>query len=262
MSFSSTSMVRYFMRLAYNGAPFHGWQSQPNAESVQSTIERAMTTIMRREVKITGAGRTDTGVNARMMIAHFDLDTPLPNTQSLVRAINSLVGKDIAIYSIDQVHAEAHARFDATSRTYHYYVHTEKSPFMYPLSWQAPVTLDFEKMNEAAKLLLTASDFTSFAKLHTDVKTNICHVTNAHWEQCGEHQWRFVITADRFLRNMVRAVVGTLIEVGRGKMTIDQFRNVISAKDRCAAGTSMPGNALYLWEVTYPYYPAPRTDKM
>lgn len=246
-------MARYFMKLAYRGANFHGWQSQPNAVSVQSIIEDALTTIMRNPIKITGAGRTDTGVNAHMMIAHFDAEQPLSSPEGLVKALNSLVGKDIAIYSIRPVHDDAHARFDATSRTYHYYAHTDKSPFLYPLSWQAPVNLNFELMNKAAEILLGIDDFTSFAKLHTDVKTNICNVTYAKWEQISENQWMFVITADRFLRNMVRAVVGTLVDVGRGKITLQQFSDIIAAKNRCAAGTSMPAHALFLWDVTYPY---------
>lgn len=239
------------MRLSYLGAPFHGWQVQPNAASVQSTVEGALRTLMRREVKITGAGRTDTGVNARMMIAHFDIDRlPCPEAE-LVRRLNPLVGPAIAVEEIYEVAPEAHARFDATSRTYHYYALTHKSPFFNLLSWKAPETLDFDAMNEAARLLLDTEDFTSFAKLHTDTKTNICHVTEARWEPVGPGAWRFVITADRFLRNMVRAVVGTLVEVGRGKMTIEGFRRVIEKKDRCAAGTSMPARALYLWEVRY-----------
>lgn len=246
-------MARYFMRLAYNGALFHGWQSQPNAVSVQSTIEDALATVLRQPVKITGAGRTDAGVNARMMIAHLDLPDDYAGVDNLPRALNSLVGRDIAIYSIEKVHDDAHARFDATSRTYHYYAHKGKSPFLYNNSWQAPDNLDYEKMNEAARILLEVDDFTSFAKLHTDVKTNICKVTEASWQPLGEGRWVFVITADRFLRNMVRAVVGTLVEVGRGKMTIGQFKQVVEAKDRCAAGTSMPGHALYLWNVSYPY---------
>lgn len=244
------------MHLAYRGEPFHGWQSQPNAVSVQSTIEEALTTVMRRSVKIVGAGRTDAGVNARSMVAHFDVDAPIYNPDGLVRGLNSLVGRDIAIYSITQVHDDAHARFDATSRTYHYYAHTGKSPFDYPLSWQAPLALDYEKMNEAAELLLTVDDFTSFAKLHADNKTNICRVTEAFWKPLGEGRWVFVITADRFLRNMVRAVVGTLVEVGRGKISKEDFRRIIEDKDRCSAGTSMPGHALFLWNVEYPYYEA------
>lgn len=209
---------------------------------------------MRQPVKITGAGRTDTGVNARRMIAHFDLDTPLTSPDNLTRSLNSLVGHDIAIHSVTPVHDNAHARFDATSRTYHYYAHIGKSPFLHNLSWQAPATLDFDTMNKAAAMLLEVEDFTSFAKLHSDAKTNLCNVTEARWEECGENRWVFVITADRFLRNMVRAVVGTLIDVGHGKLTLEDFRHIIEAKDRCAAGTSMPAHALYLWDVTYPYY--------
>ncbi len=246
--------MRYFMHLAYNGAPFHGWQSQPNAVSVQSTIEEALSTIMREPIKIVGAGRTDAGVNAHSMVAHFDVEKPIVNTDSLVRGLNSLIGRDIAIYSIKEVHDDAHARFDATSRTYHYYAHAEKSPFLYDLSWQAPATLDYEKMNEAAMSLLETDDFTSFAKLHADNKTNICRVTYAKWEPLGDGRWVFVITADRFLRNMVRAVVGTLVEVGRGKISIEGFRHIIDKKDRCSAGTSMPGHALFLWDVKYPYW--------
>lgn len=239
------------MRLSYRGAPFHGWQSQPGEVTVQSVIEEALSTVMRSDMKIVGAGRTDAGVNARMMVAHFDVDTPLDDPRSLTARLNALVGKDIAIEEIYEVEPDKHARFDATSRTYHYYAVTSKSPFFYPLSWKAPQGLDFAKMNEAAALLLDTSDFTSFAKLHTDAKTNICRVTVARWEQIGPDAWVFVITADRFLRNMVRAVVGTLVEVGRGKMTVSQFRDVIERRDRCAAGTSMPGHALFLWEVTY-----------
>ncbi len=243
--------TRYFMRLAYRGAPFHGWQCQPGEVTVQSVIEDALSTVMRREMKIVGAGRTDTGVNARMMVAHIDTEEPIADAARQVRKLNELVGKDIAIEEIYEVEPDKHARFDATSRTYHYYAVTQKSPFFYPLSWKAPEGLDFAKMNEAAALLLETSDFTSFAKLHTDAKTNICRVTRARWEQVGPDAWVFVITADRFLRNMVRAVVGTLVEVGRGKMSVEQFAAVIARKDRCAAGTSMPGHALFLWEVTY-----------
>ena len=243
------------MTLAYRGAPFHGWQRQPHDVSVQQTIEEALGKVLRcGEVPIVGAGRTDTGVNASHMVAHFDLPNPLPEDVSgIIRGLNSLLGKDIAIYDIVAVHPDAHARFDATSRTYHYYVNTRKSPFAYRLSWQAPPNLDFQKMNQAARLLLETSDFTSFSKLHTDVKTNICRVTRAEWIQTGDDTWVFIITADRFLRNMVRAVVGTLVDVGRGKITLEQFREIIDKKDRCAAGTSMPAHALFLHKVTYPY---------
>ena len=239
------------MRLSYRGEPYHGWQSQPGEVTVQLVLEDALSMILRRPMKITGAGRTDAGVNARMMVAHFDAGAPLSDPDGLVRKLNAVVGKDIAVQKIWEVAPDSHARFDAVSRTYHYYAVTEKTPFFYPLSWKAPATLDFEAMNRAAEILLETSDFTSFSKLHTDVKTNICRVSYARWERLGDHEWVFVITADRFLRNMVRAVVGTLVEVGRGKMSIERFREVIDRRDRCAAGTSMPGEALFLWEVKY-----------
>lgn len=245
--------MRYFMRLAYRGAPFHGWQSQPGEVTVQSTLEAALSTVIRQPVKITGAGRTDTGVNARMMTAHFDLEKPITDNAAVVRGVNSLVGKDIAVYEIRETAPDWHARFDAKSRTYHYYAVPEKSPFFYPLSWKAPAGLDYGAMNRAAEILLETEDFTSFSKLHTDTKTNICHVTHAQWHEVEAVPGAmvFVITADRFLRNMVRAVVGTLVEVGRGKMSIEQFRRVVEARNRCAAGTSMPPQALFLWEVEY-----------
>lgn len=246
-------MPRYFMHLAYNGAPFHGWQVQPNAVSVQESLEKALTTICREEVSVTGAGRTDAGVNARCMVAHFNLSNILTEPAKLVRALNSILGPDIAVYDIVAVHDEAHARFDAKERTYHYYALTRKSPFFNKLAWLAPASLDFEAMNAAAAYLLDVDDFTSFSKLHTDVKTNICDVRRAEWKKIGPHAYVFEISADRFLRNMVRAVVGTLVDVGRHKITIDQFKEIIKAKDRCAAGTSMPAHALYLWDVKYPY---------
>ncbi len=240
------------MRLSYRGAGFHGWQIQPNDNSVQETIEQAMATVLRHPVSITGAGRTDTGVNARMMVAHFDVDTPIADTALLVRSLNGIVGHDIAIHTIFPVHDEAHARFDATSRTYKYFAHTLKSPFLYPLSWQCRPDMDFDLMNQAAAHLLEYRDFTSFSKLHTDVKTNNCVVTRAQWDRVGE-QWVFTITADRFLRNMVRAVVGTLVEVGLHRITIDDFCRIIEQRDRCKAGTSMPPHPLFLWDITYPY---------
>lgn len=240
------------MRLSYRGAGFHGWQIQPNDNSVQQTVEQALGTVLRRPVSITGAGRTDTGVNARMMVAHFDVDTPIADTALLVRSLNGIVGRDIAIHTIFPVHDDAHARFDATSRTYKYFAHTLKSPFLYPLSWQCRPDMDFDLMDQAAARLLDYRDFTSFSKLHTDVKTNNCLVTRAQWDRVGE-QWVFTITADRFLRNMVRAVVGTLVEVGLHRITIDDFCHIIEQKDRCKAGTSMPPHPLFLWDITYPY---------
>ncbi len=244
--------MRYFLQLSYRGAPFHGWQSQPDAVSVQSTLERALGLALRRPTTVVGAGRTDAGVNASMMLAHFDAVSPV-DKHALLRAVNSIVGKDIAVSHIHDVPADAHARFDAISRTYHYHVVTVKSPFLYPTVWKAPETLDFDLMNKAAGILLHVDDFTSFAKLHTDTKTNICDVRRAEWIQLSPQRWCFEITADRFLRNMVRAIVGTLVDVGRHKLTLDRFRQVVDLRDRCAAGTSMPGEALFLHDIRYPY---------
>ncbi len=243
-------MPRYFMHLAYRGAPFHGWQTQPGAVTVQSVLEDALATLLRKPTSVVGAGRTDAGVNASMMVAHFDAEGPVEP-----RAVNSIVGKDIVVYSIDEVPPEAHARFDATSRTYHYKVIERKSPFLYPLTWHSPRALDYGSMNRAAETLLNVSDFTSFAKLHSDTKTNICRVTQACWEHdTSTGGMTFVITADRFLRNMVRAVVGTLVDVGRGRLSEADFADIVAARNRCSAGTSMPPQALYLHRVTYPYW--------
>ncbi len=256
--------MRYFIRLSYNGAGFHGWQSQPNAVSVQQTLEEALSTVCRVPVALTGAGRTDAGVHAREMFAHFDLPAEIEDKRKLILSLNRLAGKGIAVNDIIDVAPDAHARFDAIERTYKYFVSFRKTPFLNPLCWTSPSRLDVGMMNEAAGLLLETDDFTSFAKLHSDAKTNICDVRRAVWEEVKgdsdalmpgllEDGLVFTISADRFLRNMVRAIVGTLVDVGRGKLTIDGFREIISTKDRCVAGTSMPGNALFLWEVKYPY---------
>lgn len=243
--------MRYFLHLGYRGAEYHGWQSQPNAVTVQSVIEQALSTILRCKIEIVGAGRTDAGVNAKNMFAHFDLPVSIDDKQRLINSLNRLVGKDIAIYDVLPVKEDAHARFDAEWRRYKYFVTHGKDPFIYPLTWHCGFALDYDKMNEAAALLLEYDDFTSFSKLHTDVKTNICDVMEAHWaEENGLYV--FTITANRFLRNMVRAVVGTLVEVGRERMSVDEFREVILRKNRCEAGTSMPPQALYLWDVGYP----------
>jgi len=247
-------MPRHFMHIAFRGAAYHGWQTQPGEATVQGAVERALATILRRPVAVTGAGRTDAGVNATMMPAHLDLPSGT-DTGALIHALNSLLGPDIAVYSLTEVHPDAHARFDATSRTYHYRAVTRKSPFDYPLTWQAPPKLDFDAMNRAAQLLLQTSDFTSFAKLHSDTRTNICRVTRAQWvPDPATGGMTFVITADRFLRNMVRAIVGTLVEVGRGKIDTNGFAGIIASHDRCSAGTSMPGQALFLHRVTYDYW--------
>ena len=240
------------MRLGFRGADYHGWQVQPHDTSVQQVIEEALATLLQAPTPITGAGRTDAGVNARLMVAHFDVEQPIADIDRFVHSLNAILPADIAIYGITYVHDDAHARFDAVSRTYKYFAVTRKDPFRYPLSWKCPPDLDFDLMNKAAARLLDYTDFTSFSKLHTDVKTNNCRITHAAWTHEDE-QWIFTITADRFLRNMVRAIVGTLIEVGRHKMTVEEFCQVIERKDRCAAGTSMPGHALFLWDITYPY---------
>lgn len=248
--------MRLFLKLSYRGASFHGWQSQPNAISVQQTVEEALSTVLRRPVPITGAGRTDTGVNAREMFAHFDADEMPADKRRFLNGLNRLCGRDIALLDLIPVRPDAHARFDAVSRTYKYFASTSKSALLGNLAWQAPSGIDIEAMNEAAAILTRTSDFTSFAKLHSDAKTNICRVTEARWEPWdngfGTPGAVFTIRADRFLRNMVRAVVGTLVDVGRGKLDIDGFREIIEKKDRCAAGTSMPGEALFLWDVEYP----------
>lgn len=246
-------MPRYFIDIAFRGEPFHGWQIQPGDISVQQTVEEALSRYFSVPTAVTGAGRTDAGVNARRMVAHFDTVSPISEPEALLRALNAMCGRDIALTNLRQVADDAHARFDAISRTYHYYATLGKTPFFHSLSWQAPPGLDFEAMNRAAKLLLTTDDFASFAKLHSDAKTTICRVTEAEWRPCAPGAMVFVITADRFLRNMVRAVVGTLVDVGRGKITESGFADIIERRDRCAAGTSMPPQALYLWDVKYPF---------
>lgn len=250
-------MNRYFLKLAYAGSPFHGWQSQPNAVSVQQTIEDALSLVLRTPTPIVGAGRTDTGVNARVMYAHFDTIHPIEDTQKLIKSLNRIVGKSISIMAVLPVGSDAHARFDAVERSYKYFVTFEKSPFLDTVSWFSPGMLDVERMNEAAALLIDTRDFTSFAKLHSDAKTNLCDVRQAEWSDFRNPYdipgIVFTITADRFLRNMVRAVVGTLVDVGRGKLSVSEFAAVIDKKNRCSAGTSMPPQALFLWDVKYPY---------
>ncbi|MDE6769329.1 MAG: tRNA pseudouridine(38-40) synthase TruA [Muribaculaceae bacterium] len=256
--------MRYFIKFAYNGEKFHGWQSQPNAVSVQQEIEEALSIVMRLPVSVTGAGRTDAGVHAREMYAHFDTPFSIDNKDRLLLSLNRLLGKDIAIYDVIPVKEDAHARFDAYERTYKYFVTFEKTPFLYPYCWHSPSRLDIDKMNEAASTLLDVDDFTSFAKLHSDAKTNICDVRKAYWniidKDCDSSLLNlfndgivFTISADRFLRNMVRAIVGTLVDVGRGKLSLDNFKDIIVKKDRCSAGTSMPAHGLFLWEVKYKY---------
>lgn len=242
--------MRYFITFSYDGTAYHGWQIQPHCVTVQEELQKALFTLMRKPMEVVGAGRTDTGVHARKMIAHFDHDEVLDCPQ-LVYKLNKLLPRDIAVQHVEPVADDMHARFSAKSRTYHYYVHLDKNPFLRSYSWQVYGNPDFELMNRAARVLMEYKDFTSFSKVNTDTKTNDCTITEARWDRVGEDQWRFTVTANRFLRNMVRAIVGTLMEVGRGRMTIEQLRSVIEAKDRCRAGDSVPGNALFLVEVLY-----------
>ncbi len=243
-------MPRYFITLSYDGTRYHGWQVQPGAETVQQRLQDALSTILRQKTEVVGAGRTDAGVHAGMMVAHADLAEPIDCAQTTFR-LNSLLPPDIAVQGIRQVADDLHARFSARKRTYHYHIHTAKDPFLRQYSAEIHYPLDFDLMNRAAEHLLNVSDFGAFCKSHTDVKTTLCEVTEARWTQKSENSWVFTISANRFLRNMVRAVVGTLIEVGRGRMTIDQFDAVVEGRDRCAAGESMPGNALFLDCIEY-----------
>lgn len=241
--------MRYFLELAYNGKNYFGWQRQPKQISVQEVLEKAVSTLLRTKIEVTGAGRTDTGVHALKMFAHFDFEEVVP--EDLVHRLNSFLPKDIVIYKIHQMSPSAHARFDASDRTYHYLVRIGKNPFDFDFAWQIRMDLDLVKMNLASQLLLGKKDFSSFAKLHTDVKTHICEVKFARWEML-DSELKFTITADRFLRNMVRAIVGTLVDVGKGKISLEEFNNIIAQKDRSFASGSAPAQGLYLADVVYP----------
>ena len=242
--------MRYFVWFGYDGAAYHGWQIQPNGNSVQEELQKGLSTLLREEISVTGAGRTDAGVHARVMVAHFDTEKAL-DCRQLAYKLNRLLPQDIAVDRVEQVSDDLHARFSATSRTYHYYIHTRKDPFRRAYSCELHYDLDFAKMNEAGRILTTYEDFGAFCKAHSDVKTTLCQVTKAEWIQTSDSSWYFEITANRFLRNMVRAVVGTLIDVGRGRLSIDEFRKVIEGKQRSEAGESMPANALFLEEIVY-----------
>lgn len=243
--------MRYFIYLEFDGSAYSGWQIQPHSPSVQQTLEEALALFLRQNVSITGAGRTDAGVHAAEMVAHFDLDEP-QDCAWMQNKLNGILPPDIAVHSIVPVKPDAHARFDAVSRTYKYYATLNKSAFNRSFSWFLPNKPDFELMNRAAELLISTVDFTSFSKLHTDTRTNDCHVTEAQWTCIEDGRWVFTITADRFLRNMVRAIVGTLMEVGRHKLTIDEFKQIIDNKDRCGAGDSAPAQGLFLHKIVYP----------
>ena len=242
--------MRYFIEMAYNGTPFSGWQVQPGQETVQGVLEHALTLLLREPVAVTGCGRTDTGVHARQFFAHFDTELQL-DTMRLCDKLNSFLPKEIAIYRIFPVKDDLHARFSAVARTYRYYVAVSKECFRFPYTCREFHQLDVAKMNEAAAILLRTVDFTSFSKLHTQVNNNNCKVTEAMWRE-ENGLLVFTITSDRFLRNMVRAVVGTLLQVGRGKLSVEEFGQIVERKDRCAAGDSAPAHALFLERVVYP----------
>jgi tRNA pseudouridine38-40 synthase len=270
---------RYFIELAYNGTSYHGWQSQPNAVGVQALVNKALSTVFRTDIETTGAGRTDTGVHARQLFAHFDVASQLidhgslfiekdiddngsthkakPSTMNhelstLLRSINALLPHDIAAKALIPVREDAHARFDATQRSYEYHIHFEKDPFLHNFSWLLRDRPDVALMNEAAKIMMEYTDFSCFSKSNTQVKTNNCKITRAEWVEQGD-KLVFHISADRFLRNMVRAVVGTLIMVGKHEIAPGEVRNIIESKNRSKAGTSVPACGLYLTEVRYPY---------
>ncbi len=244
-------MSRYFIHLAYHGGNYCGWQTQPNLPTVQLTLEQALTTLLRQTTAVVGCGRTDTGVHASDFYAHFNHEGEM-NTTELTFKLNSYLPGDIAIYEIFPVADNAHARFDAVARTYQYHVSDRRLPFHQGLYCRIFFKPDIERMNEAAQVLMEYDDFTSFAKLHTQVKTNICHLSEAHWDEVGG-EWVFTIRSNRFLRNMVRSVTGTLLDVGRGKLSIDGLREIVERKDRCAAGVSMPAQGLFLTKVEYPW---------
>ncbi|MEI7675432.1 MAG: tRNA pseudouridine(38-40) synthase TruA [Bacteroidales bacterium] len=244
-------MNRYFIYLSYNGKNYCGWQIQPNGNTVQAEVEKGLAVLLRSSVGIMGAGRTDAGVHAEMMVAHFDTVSPIENITEFVERLNRILPLDISIQKILGVKSDAHARFDAISRTYKYYVTDVKDVFRNDLSYKVHGKIDFEQMNLAAKVLFDYTDFTSFSKLHTDVMTNNCKIMKAEWT-FENGLWVFTIQADRFLRNMVRALVGTLLDVGRGKLNMDELRQIIEVKDRCKAGFSVPAHALFLADITYP----------
>ena len=246
--------MRYFIKFSYLGTEFHGSQRQPNGITVQETMEQALKMIFREDVPLTFAGRTDAGVHAREMYAHMDVGDEAMRREGerIVFRLNGILPNSIAIYNIVPVTDEAHARFTAKSRTYEYHIVDHKNPFLHDLATRVRPGLNFEAMNEAAKYLIGKQDFASFCRSNTDVKTTICDLTYAHWEVKENGHAVFTITADRFLRNMVRAVVGTLFEVGRGKMTIEQFAEVITQHTRSAAGDSAPAEGLYLTQIIYP----------
>lgn len=250
--------MRYFIELSYNGTNYHGWQYQPNASSVQQTLNKALSTILKTGIDIVGAGRTDTGVHAQQMFAHFDFEGNLDVAKTIHR-LNSFLPKDIAIFNLHLVHDDAHARFDATRRTYEYHIHWQKDVFENETSWYNPNDLDVEKMNAACKILFGHTDFECFSKVNTDVNTFNCKIFEANWQQKND-KLVFTVSADRFLRNMVRAIVGTMVNIGTGKIAVEDLNSIIQSKDRGQAGFSVPAHGLFLTKVEYPYIHNPNSE--
>lgn len=249
---------RYFIELAYDGTRYHGWQVQPNAVTVQELLNKALTTVLRQPIEVTGCGRTDTGVHATEFFAHFTPQLPeggvstAPPSGSWGARINAILPSDIAIKNIIPVHNDAHARFDATLRSYQYHIHFKKDPFKHNYSWLIKDRPDIALMNEAAAIIMEYTDFSCFSKSNTQVKTNNCKISRAEWLEINDGIV-FHISADRFLRNMVRAIVGTLMQVGRKAIKPEDVRAIIESKNRSEAGTSVPACGLYLTEVKYPF---------
>jgi tRNA pseudouridine38-40 synthase len=248
-------MTRYFITLSYDGSNFNGWQIQQNTpNTVQGVLEENFSLIFKTDVSITGCGRTDAGVHARDYVAHTDLpeNYPADALTSFVYKLNKILPPAISILSLVKVRPEAHARFDASARVYQYYIRTKKNPFRHMYTHYVFGAINFAAMNEAARYLCAYNDFTSFSKLHTDNKNNLCVISEAKWLPCGENEWLFKIKANRFLRGMVRAIVGTLLMVGRNKITVEDFKKIIEAKDRSRAGENAPAKALFLCGIQYP----------
>ena len=245
--------MRYFIHLAYNGTNFHGWQIQPNASSVQETLENSLSLLLRKTIQITGCGRTDTGVHASDFYAHFDTENSLSAEEclQLTNRLNAFLNKDIVIFSVFQVAETTHARFDALSRTYQYHIVTSKQPFKQEFTHHVHYVPNIELMNKACAILFEYEDFTSFSKVHTQTKTNLCKILHAHWDE-KDSELIFKIKANRFLRNMVRAITGTLLDVGQGRIQYQDVHTIIQTKNRSNAGTSLPANALFLTKVEYP----------
>lgn len=247
---TNQSFLRYFIELSYDGKYYHGWQRQPNAITVQQVLEEAFSTLLRTTIQVVGAGRTDSGVHAKQLYAHFESENTLNETQ-LVYRINAFLPEDIAVNSIKKVHSDAHARFDATERSYEYWVIQQKNPFYKDSAHLVREPLNVAAMNAAAKLLLEYTDFECFSKSNTDVKTYLCSIKSAAWK-IQKDKLVFSIAADRFLRNMVRAIVGTLLEIGLDKKPVEWIHEVVKSKDRGKAGVSVPAKGLYLTMVSYP----------